>query len=94
MFEVKSTTSHFLGGQDFDMQIVEYLTSVFEKESLIDLKDHETALQRLKEASEDAKIQLSSEQQTEINLPFIIEMRWPRLFGQFFRFDEWSLCRG
>jgi molecular chaperone DnaK len=72
VFEVKSTNGDtFLGGEDFDMRLVEYLASEFRKENGIDLRNDKLALQRLKEASEKAKIELSSSQQTEINLPFI-----------------------
>ncbi len=72
VFEVKSTNGDtFLGGEDFDNTIVEYLLSEFKKENGIDLKSDKLALQRLKEASEKAKIELSSAAQTEINLPFI-----------------------
>ncbi len=72
VFEVKSTNGDtFLGGEDFDMRLVEYLASEFKKESGIDLKSDNMALQRLKEAAEKAKIELSSSPQTEINLPFI-----------------------
>ena len=72
VFEVKSTNGDtFLGGEDFDMRLVEYLVAEFRKESAIDLKNDKLALQRLKEAAEKAKIELSSAQQTEINLPFI-----------------------
>jgi len=72
VFEVKSTNGDtFLGGEDFDMRLVEYLVSEFKKESGIDLKNDKLALQRLKEAAEKAKIELSSSQQTEVNLPFI-----------------------
>jgi molecular chaperone DnaK len=72
VFEVKSTNGDtFLGGEDFDMRIVEYLVAEFKKESAIDLRNDKLALQRLKEAAEKAKIELSSAQQTEINLPFI-----------------------
>ncbi len=72
VFEVKSTNGDtFLGGEDFDNTIVEYLLSEFKKDSGIDLKSDKLALQRLKEASEKAKIELSSAAQTEINLPFI-----------------------
>jgi len=72
VFEVKSTNGDtFLGGEDFDNTIVEYLLSEFKKENGIDLKSDKLALQRLKEASEKAKIELSSATQTEINLPFI-----------------------
>ncbi len=72
VFEVKSTNGDtFLGGEDFDNSIVEYLLNEFKKESGIDLKSDKLALQRLKEAAEKAKIELSSATQTEINLPFI-----------------------
>jgi len=72
VFEVKSTNGDtFLGGEDFDMRLVEYLAAEFKKESGIELKNDKLALQRLKEAAEKAKIELSSAQQTEINLPFI-----------------------
>jgi molecular chaperone DnaK len=72
VFEVKSTNGDtFLGGEDFDMRLVEYLSAEFKKENSIDLKHDKLALQRLKEAAEKAKIELSSAQQTEINLPFI-----------------------
>jgi len=69
---VKSTNGDtFLGGEDFDMRLVEYLVAEFKKDNGIDLKGDKLALQRLKEAAEKAKIELSSAQQTEINLPFI-----------------------
>jgi molecular chaperone DnaK len=69
---VKSTNGDtFLGGEDFDMRIVEYLADEFKKENGIDLRDDKLALQRLKEAAEKAKIELSSSSQTEINQPFI-----------------------
>ena len=72
VFEVKSTNGDtFLGGEDFDDAIVEYLASEFKKDNGIDLKTDKLALQRLKEAAEKAKIELSSAAQTEINLPFI-----------------------
>ena len=72
VFEVKSTNGDtFLGGEDFDNSIVEYLISEFKKDSGIDLKSDKLALQRLKEAAEKAKIELSSAEQTDINLPFI-----------------------
>jgi molecular chaperone DnaK len=72
VFEVKSTNGDtFLGGEDFDIRLVEYLAAEFKKENQIDLKNDKLALQRLKEAAEKAKIELSSAQQTEINLPFI-----------------------
>jgi len=72
VFEVKSTNGDtFLGGEDFDNTIVEYLNSEFKKDNGIDLKSDKLALQRLKEAAEKAKIELSSAEQTDINLPFI-----------------------
>ena len=72
VFEVKSTNGDtFLGGEDFDMRLVSYLADEFKKENQIDLKGDKLALQRLKEAAEKAKIELSSSAQTEINLPFI-----------------------
>ena len=72
VFEVKSTNGDtFLGGEDFDARILEYLASEFKKENSIDLTQDKLALQRLKEAAEKAKIELSSTPQTEINLPFI-----------------------
>ncbi len=72
VFEVKSTNGDtFLGGEDFDMRIVDYLANEFKKENGIDLRNDKLALQRLKEAAEKAKIELSSVSQTEMNLPFI-----------------------
>ena len=72
VFEVKSTNGDtFLGGEDFDMRLVEYLADEFKKEQGIDLKKDKLALQRLKEAAEKAKIELSSAAQTDINLPYI-----------------------
>ena len=72
VFEVKSTNGDtFLGGEDFDMRLVDYLAEEFKKEQGIDLRTDKMALQRLKEAAEKAKIELSSSSQTEINLPFI-----------------------
>jgi molecular chaperone DnaK len=72
VFEVKSTNGDtFLGGEDFDNAVVEYLISEFKKDSGIDLKADKLALQRLKEAAEKAKIELSAAEQTDINLPFI-----------------------
>jgi molecular chaperone DnaK len=72
VFEVKSTNGDtFLGGEDFDMKLVGYLAEEFKKEQGIDLRNDKLALQRLKEAAEKAKIELSSATQTEINLPFI-----------------------
>ncbi len=72
VFEVKSTNGDtFLGGEDFDARIIEYLADEFKKEQGIDLRKDRLALQRLKEAAEKAKIELSSSMQTEVNLPFI-----------------------
>ncbi|HMB11771.1 molecular chaperone DnaK [Saliniramus sp.] len=72
VFEVKSTNGDtFLGGEDFDMRLVEYLADEFKKEQGIDLRKDKLALQRLKEAAEKAKIELSSTSQTEVNLPYI-----------------------
>ena len=72
LFEVKSTNGDtFLGGEDFDMRIVDYLATEFKKENGVDLKNDKMALQRLKEAAEKAKIELSSASSTEINQPFI-----------------------
>src|SRR6056297_22186 len=72
LFEVKSTNGDtFLGGEDFDMRIVNYLADEFKKEHGVDLTDDKMALQRLKEAAEKAKIELSSASQTEVNQPFI-----------------------
>src|SRR5438046_1353437 len=72
VFEVKSTNGDtFLGGEDFDMRLVNYLADEFKKENGIDLRSDRLALQRLKDAAEKAKIELSSAQQTEVNLPFI-----------------------
>jgi len=72
VFEVKATNGDtFLGGEDFDLRIIDYLADEFKKEQGIDLREDKLALQRLKEAAEKAKIELSSAQQTEVNLPFI-----------------------
>ena len=72
VFEVKATNGDtFLGGEDFDIKLVNYLADEFKKEQGIDLRNDKLALQRLKEAAEKAKIELSSSQQTEVNLPFI-----------------------
>ena len=72
VFEVKSTNGDtFLGGEDFDQRIIDYLAAEFKKEQGIDLRQDKLALQRLKEAAEKAKIELSASTQTEINLPFI-----------------------
>ena len=71
-FEVLATNGDtFLGGEDFDMRVIEYLTSEFERESGVDISKDPLAMQRLKEAAEKAKIELSSQQQTEVNLPYI-----------------------
>src|SRR5512144_1349434 len=71
-FEVLSTNGDtFLGGEDFDQRIIEYIVAEFKKDQAVDLKNDVLALQRLKEAAEKAKIELSSSQQTEINLPYI-----------------------
>src|SRR3546814_6283153 len=70
--EVKSTNGDtFLGGEDFDQRVIDYLADEFKKEQGIDLRSDKLALQRLKEAAEKAKIELSSATQTEVNLPFI-----------------------
>ncbi|MBV9776853.1 MAG: molecular chaperone DnaK, partial [Acetobacteraceae bacterium] len=72
VFEVKSTNGDtFLGGEDFDARVIDYLASEFQREQGIDLRKDRLALQRLKEAAEKAKIELSSSKETEINLPFI-----------------------
>jgi len=72
VFEVKSTNGDtFLGGEDFDKRIIDYLADEFKKENGIDLREDRLALQRLKEAAEKAKIELSTAAQTEVNLPFI-----------------------
>lgn len=72
VFEVKSTNGDtFLGGEDFDQRIIDYLADEFKKEQAIDLRDDKLALQRLKEAAEKAKIELSSAQSTDVNLPFV-----------------------
>jgi len=72
VFEVKSTNGDtFLGGEDFDLRLIDYMADEFKKEQGIDLRSDKLALQRLKEAAEKAKIELSSTQQTEVNLPFI-----------------------
>ena len=72
VFEVKSTNGDtFLGGEDFDQRIIDYLADQFKKDSGIDLRSDKLALQRMKEAAEKAKIELSSSAQTEVNLPFI-----------------------
>jgi molecular chaperone DnaK len=71
-FEVLATNGDtFLGGEDFDMRVIEYLAETFKKESGIDLKGDALAMQRLKEAGEKAKVELSSAQQTDVNLPYI-----------------------
>ena len=72
VFEVKSTNGDtFLGGEDFDHRVIDYLADEFKKENSIDLRNDKLALQRLKEAAEKAKIELSAAMQTEVNLPFI-----------------------
>ena len=72
VFEVKSTNGDtHLGGEDFDLQIIDYLADEFKKDNGIDLRQDKLALQRLKEAAEKAKIELSSSTETEVNLPFI-----------------------
>ena len=72
VFEVKSTNGDtFLGGEDFDLRIIDYLADEFKKDQGIDLRTDKLALQRLKEAAEKAKIELSSSRETEVNLPFI-----------------------
>ena len=72
VFEVKSTNGDtFLGGEDFDAVLVNHLADEFKKENSVDLREDKLALQRLKEAAEKAKIELSSASQTEVNLPFI-----------------------
>ena len=72
VFEVKSTNGDtFLGGEDFDARVIDYLADEFKREQGIDLRSDKLALQRLKEAAEKAKIELSSSKETEINLPFI-----------------------
>jgi molecular chaperone DnaK len=71
-FEVLATNGDtFLGGEDFDMQVIQYLTSEFQRESGVDISQDSLAMQRLKEAAEKAKIELSTQQQTEVNLPYI-----------------------
>ena len=71
-FEVLATNGDtFLGGEDFDMRVIEYLTSEFQRESGVDITHDPLAMQRLKEAAEKAKIELSTQQQTEVNLPYI-----------------------
>ena len=71
-FEVLATNGDtFLGGEDFDMRVIEYLTSEFQRESGVDITADPLAMQRLKEAAEKAKIELSTQQQTEVNLPYI-----------------------
>jgi molecular chaperone DnaK len=71
-FEVLATNGDtFLGGEDFDMRVIEYLTKEFQRESGVDITSDPLAMQRLKEAAEKAKIELSSQQQTEVNLPYI-----------------------
>src|SRR3982075_2141049 len=83
VFEVKSTNGDtFLGGEDFDKRIIDYLADEFRKEQGIDLRNDKLALQRLKEAAEKAKIELSSSVQTEVNLPFITaDQNGPKLLN-------------
>ena len=72
VFEVKATNGDtFLGGDDFDQQIIDYFADEFKKDQGVDLRKDRMALQRLKEAAEKAKIELSSSMETEINLPYI-----------------------
>merc|ERR1712054_560296 len=72
VFEVKSTNGDtFLGGEDFDQRVVDYLAEQFKKDNGIDLRTDKLALQRMKEAAEKAKIELSSAAQTNVNLPFV-----------------------
>ena len=72
MFEVRATNGDtFLGGEDFDQRVVEFLADEFRKDQGIDLRKDRLALQRLKDAAEKAKIELSSAPQTDVNLPFI-----------------------
>src|SRR5204863_1045413 len=72
VFEVKSTNGDtFLGGDDFDQRVIDYLADEFKKDQGVDLRKDRMALQRLKEAGEKAKIELSSSMETEVNLPFI-----------------------
>ena len=72
VFEVKATNGDtFLGGEDFDLRIIDFLADEFKKSDGIDLREDKLALQRLKEAAEKAKIELSSTSQTEVNLPFV-----------------------
>src|SRR3546814_13791450 len=84
VFEVKSTNGDtFLGGEDFDSKIVEYLADGFKKDEGIDLRGDKLALQRLKEAAEKAKIELSTAQSTEVNLPFITaDANGPKQIGR------------
>ena len=71
-FEVLSTNGDtFLGGEDFDRRLIDYLADQFTKDQGMDLRDDALAMQRLKEAAEKAKIELSSSTQTEVNLPYI-----------------------
>ena len=80
VFEVKSTNGDtFLGGEDFDTLLVNHLADEFKKENNVDLRDDKLALQRLKEAAEKAKIELSSAEQTDINLPFITAVSYTHL---------------
>lgn len=75
-FEVLATNGDtFLGGEDFDIRLIDYLVDEFKKESGINLKGDPLAMQRLKEAAEKAKIELSSTQQTDVNLPYVTATR-------------------
>ena len=79
VFEVKSTNGDtFLGGEDFDQYIIDYLADEFKKENGIDLREDKLALQRLKEAGEKAKIELSSAVETDVNLPFVLRSVRPK----------------
>ena len=71
VFEVLSTNGDTLGGDDFDQVIIDFLAETFQKQESIDLRKDPMALQRLKEAAEKSKIELSSSSQTEINLPYV-----------------------
>ena len=83
VFEVKSTNGDtFLGGEDFDLTLVNFLADEFKKDNGVDLREDKLALQRLKEAAEKAKIELSSTSQTEVNLPFITaDQSGPKTFN-------------
>jgi molecular chaperone DnaK (HSP70) len=83
VFQVRSTSGDtFLGGDDFDLRIMDYLIAEFKKDNGIDLHSDRQALQRLKEASEKAKIELSTVMQTEINLPYLTaDANWSQALG-------------